>query len=437
MQGQSYDLNIDNYTYDDILLLFKIDKEKNYRLDELTERMDIMIEKSRKSENLHQFLVTAKNKIINIVEKPLLGIDTFPNTHNVQYRPVEPVKNIYNYKFPVGRENPIERRYIKKVVCFDTLFRVNNHSVISTNCTFFLPKPVENVISMKLISIDIPVMWPAFSDSQGNNYFFIKTYNVTGEDDTVYKIIIPSGNYTNDIITQSITNYFSNSGIIALSYFIFSVSNITSKSSIRVANNDDYTGNNPYDPSGNYYSPDFYYEICFDQDFTSLTCNNNYSTANQINKPIYRTAGWMLGFRKRNYLLKKENTIVDSYGNSSSQQTFYGYLESESSFGSSIYDYVFLDVDDFNKNFITDTFTSLVEKSYIGNNILARIPITSSYFNIINDSGSEHIFKQRDYFGPVKLEKIDIRLLNKFGDVIDLLGNNFSFALEFTVLYSS
>jgi hypothetical protein len=76
------------------------------------------------------------------------------------------------------------------------------------------------------------------------------------------------------------------------------------------------------------------------------------------------------------------------------------------------------------------------DNSYIGNNILARISVNNSYYHIINNNAGDNVFKQRDYFGPVNIEKLSFRLLNKFGEVINLLDNNYSFALEFTTLYS-
>ncbi len=48
---------------------------------------------------------------------------------------------------------------------------------------------------------------------------------------------------------------------------------------------------------------------------------------------------------------------------------------------------------------------------------------------------SDQVFKMREYLGPVTISKIKIQLLNKFGDLIDIQNNNFSLAIEFTILY--
>jgi hypothetical protein len=43
----------------------------------------------------------------------------------------------------------------------------------------------------------------------------------------------------------------------------------------------------PYDSSDNYYSPDFYFKLNF----------------KIPNNPIYKTAGWMMGFRQEEYII--------------------------------------------------------------------------------------------------------------------------------------
>ena len=45
------------------------------------------------------------------------------------------------------------------------------------------------------------------------------------------------------------------------------------------------------------------------------------------------------------------------------------------------------------------------------------------------------ISSDRQYFGPIHLQKIAIRLLNRYGNVVDLNLQDFSFTLEMNVLY--
>jgi len=88
-------------------------------------------------------------------------------------RNIAPVINAYNYKYPTGVLNPIERRVIKRLLSMDTLFRTKYDSSSATNASWVLPYPVENVVSMKIASLQIPNMWYAFSEATKTNRFVV------------------------------------------------------------------------------------------------------------------------------------------------------------------------------------------------------------------------------------------------------------------------
>ena len=44
-------------------------------------------------------------------------------------------------------------------------------------------------------------------------------------------------------------------------------------------------------------------------------------------------------------------------------------------------------------------------------------------------------FRKRNYFGPVTIKRMHIQLIDEYGQKIDLNGGDFSFNLEFEVLY--
>ena len=73
--------------------------------------------------------------------------------HYVTKNKVIPTKNVYDYKFPVGVINPIEKRVITQIVCLDTLFRNNYDKTNASNVTWTLPFILNNVISMKMTSL--------------------------------------------------------------------------------------------------------------------------------------------------------------------------------------------------------------------------------------------------------------------------------------------
>ena len=112
------------------------------------------------------------------------------------------------------------------------------------------------------------------------------------------------------------------------------------------------------------------------------------------------------------------------------------YAESESSYGSSVSQYFFLELDDYNRNFTTNTIIAETGGgTHLGNNIIARIPITSPALNINHTSPSDLIFKQRDYFGPVKIEKLHLRLVDRYGETLDIQNNDYSVAIELITTY--
>ena len=54
---------------------------------------------------------------------------------------------------------------------------------------------------------------------------------------------------------------------------------------------------------------------------------------------------------------------------------------------------------------------------------------------VLFDDPSDKITKKRHYFGPVNIDKLHIQLIDEYGTEIDMNYNDFSFALEFDILY--
>ena len=71
----------------------------------------------------------------------------------------------------------------------------------------------------------------------------------------------------------------------------------------------------------------------------------------------------------------------------------------------------------------------------INEDILALIPLEGLPFNFIFDNNSNFIYKRREYFGPVDISRISIKLLNQAGKEVNLLQNNFSFSLQVVSIY--
>jgi hypothetical protein len=147
--------------------------------------------------------------------------------------------------------------------------------------------------------------------------------------------------------------------------------------------------------------------------------------------------GSFLGFSKRYYEVHRTDTYTDYVYNGNNILTYEAVLQSDSAYGNGSVNYIFISIDDFNKNFISNTIIASSENNYLGDNIIGRVSINESFNSIMLHTASDKIFKQRDYLGPVNLNKFRIKLLDKYGNVLDLNNNDFSMSIEMTQLYSS
>ena len=470
------------------------------------------------------------------------------------------------HEFARGVINPLERRIIKRVVSIDTLFRADHGSTSSADYIWNLPTPINNVLSMKIVSMEFPNMVKMFSNDRKNNIFTVHLYNVPqryiegGQTKTVFinhkeTVIIPEGFLISSDFQILLSNYFINalaptagtvvadlvdiSNVLTyvpraasaytdastnqllfngLKYLVVEVSDLSTKTIVRSRETSDTippisTSPSPSDPyyraftgsySTNYqYSPKFWFKLDFniqdDKSFTdyykeggifirnvttqdislngqtvsvmvdpdpngnecassatarthmtssTLQCfrpsldphTGKVTRSNTKMRPLYKNAGWAIGFYKDTYIVNNEKAYVSQtrFDLSGTYQPliFHRYVESESSYGSAVTQYFFLELDDYNRNFTSNTIIAETGGgTHLGNNIIARIPLTAPALNINYTSPSDLIFKQRDYFGPVKIEKLHLRLVDRFGDTLDVQNNDYSVAIELTTTY--
>jgi hypothetical protein len=80
---------------------------------------------------------------------------------------------------------------------------------------------------------------------------------------------------------------------------------------------------------------------------------------------------------------------------------------------------------------------SMFQNQLFDNNILAIIPITTPAFTSTFDNNSNFIYKTRNYFGPVNISKISIRLTNQFGFAINMHSSDYVFCLQTVDIYNN
>ena len=118
-------------------------------------------------------------------------------THNVDY--IADPKKL----------NPVERKTIFKMISIDSQFREDPGNTSATNFTMNLSESIDNVISMKLYSVQIPYTWYTINKMFGSNFFYIKgnSPGINNGDHDI-KVEIDSGTYTGDGIVKAINDQF-------------------------------------------------------------------------------------------------------------------------------------------------------------------------------------------------------------------------------------
>jgi hypothetical protein len=71
----------------------------------------------------------------------------------------------------------------------------------------------------------------------------------------------------------------------------------------------------------------------------------------------------------------------------------------------------------------------------MSSNILARIAASGKNGEIIVNENSNILTQPREYFGPVDITKLHIRLYDSFGRILNLNNRDFSFCLILKMLY--
>ena len=316
---------------------------------------------------------------------------SFLEPHRSEYEiERDQMEKILSQKKIVKHNNfcPVKRDVIQKIVHFNTKYRDNFYNTSSSDFKYNFPLPVNNVVSMRLRSLDIPNTWYTFSENRGNSKFIIEV-KTRRTDLQIFEIIIPDGNYNAVQLCNYLNNtYLYQSGITNnLNYIKINVSEINLKTQFQIVRKP---------PIG------FKFNLKF------------ITTAN---KPLIYSTGWLLGFRSAEYI----NISQD--------------IESEGLFDAGGDRYIYISLEDFNKS-RNDNNIIFLDKTYIDKDIIGKMYLHDGKFNVnISDNDAESNVKKRVFMGPVDIKTIKIKLLDEYGNNVHLNNMDWSFSLEFDILY--
>lgn len=409
-----FDLNIEKYNFKDLLEIFEINtdyKPNNLPKQMVVEKYNNLLDSLNETDlpisersSILNFLELAYGKVNHFIkvsdnitmDKQFMNQrnDTFTTSGHQVIKKSQSNMNI----------NQISNKSVLKLLNINTKFRKNYYEEPSTNFSFDLTNDFNNVVSMKLVSIQIPknAFYP-ISSKLGTNEFTIIRNDANNINGTPITIKILDGNYTGTELQDYLNKYVFNNE--DLSGVACDFDSYTKKfrffQDYRATNQGGMGASNTFE---------------FDIDWR-LQGNKD--------RPIQLNLGWLLGYKKQYY------KFTDDYASKS--ETTYNRFEGYTP--ESIYNlennYYLLSIDDHNNNHPPVIHSPFQESVFNDNNLIAIIPTNNG---TVDFEDIKHNTK-RIYMGPVNLKKIKVTLYDQYGRIVDLNHSDYSFALELEQLY--
>ena len=446
--------NILNYTLAELMEIIKI-----YDLDDLNETIILkhstnLINKSIQENNypLAEFYEEVQNKLLEFLE--VIENDDDNNNENDDNNDKDKDDNMNEYyvsEVKEGELNPIVNKTEKRFLVLDSQYLPEN--VSKTNYVTNLSEKIKRVINIKLHSYSIPFNWYLISSEKRNNILYLLL-----EEGSKVAIIIDDGNYsTNQIVDE-----------------------LNSKLKLRLNINNDIvthsenTGKIMFNFSGTQVEKIIFFDKT--EPYLLSTEDNMFTTLRS-----YRnlTLGWILGFRNDEINVEESGIVSDSIPDLKGPK------------------YLYLVVDDFKRNHTTNnlvTITNIDENismpTYFNHHlpisetdcndnvvtvlpsaprtltqaqiytinevmkhknrtnyystspnksdILAIIPLKHNGLTIgdrIVEMSGQLQDNNREYNGPVDLDRIGVKLIDDNGFILNLNGSDWTLTLIYEYIY--
>jgi len=252
--------------------------------------------------------------------------------------------------------------------------------------TFTLPQPINDVKSISVDNIEIPVSFYNISVALGNNTMKVG--------DSL--IVVPDGFYTSASLKTALNIQLASSNLL------FDVSS------------------NPYSTLRNMdmdISGSISISFAIQPSTACSSVTNGTTTANFDKYDVKSKLGWLLGFRTISYTIPGNSFIMSE-----------GLLDLSSP------RYLYLVIDEFTTS-SSSSFISPLPTSIINKNIIAKISVDYNHYPfgdviVASQTNGYLVSDSRCYNGKVNLQKLKIQLVNEYGKPVHLNGLDFSFCLE-------
>ena len=402
-QLESLNLDIESYSKEELMQILKIPNE--YNKDQIAKNKNILQDKinklsldNSKKYSYSLFLDNAEKKLLNYflnnVEseeefrcKSLSNMDlknniisNYDNNFIIENKSI-----VHNSLNNISVDAYNKNRSIKHV-SINSIFAskqnvsgelLSNHGA---QFTINLPETINNVISMRISSINIPI-FSIFNISEelGNTSFKINNTTIKLEDG-FYSFTNDISN-TNSIIVQlnkQLKNYLSNNNDLSNSQF--TLNPINNKITLTITN--------------------------------KIDVSINFNIEND-STPLKLTLGWLLGFRKSNYNnYSTVSTFTADAPITNKSREFY------------------IAINDFQNNTI-NKFNSAFSESLLPPNIITKICFKDEYNFKMEERVDEIVDRTRYYDGPTQINKLLFTIYDEYGRIVNLNYNDWSCVLTF------
>ena len=286
-----------------------------------------------------------------------------------------------------------------KYINIDSKFRDEYNYSGTASYYFTLPERINDVKTMSVCNVELPLSIFNISSDLGNNYFSIFKTSATVDTSRVdisygFYELTPF-NATNPLRTN-INNALTNVGA----------------STLRIDFSNNYnTGNAIVNTYNGFYTQ------FTNTDLSPITVNFAVTPTGSFDKYNIKTKlGWLLGFHDLSYTIPSGGTIYsDSFVNLYSPR------------------YLYLVVDEFSRG-NQSSFISPLHSSLVNKNILARITVDYKKYDfgdilVGNQFNGTLLSDNRSYNGTTDLQKLHVQIVNEWGIPVNLNGLDFSFTI--------
>jgi hypothetical protein len=484
----SFEFDVQKYSVQELKSLF-FQAGKNININLYDSYNDSSILKCKNK--LQQILISQhpneKMDVLNFLDKAsqLLIQETFFNTNDQQafitlqpypektsgfsnngifLKPVQKDNLNQNLKHTTSQIINLDSQYRETILPFD----LSNSNYLSSSTDYIVnfTQTLKNVLSLKLYSIQVPYTWYTFDENLGNNFFLM------GGD----RIELPSGNYTSEELTNKLNTLVSNvafsfntnngkisienstgSDLSVVFYDSSSTEFTQSKTKYSIPSKINYNlgWSMGFRPDYSNTTTDISYNITTGSTLVGESIADIYGTKyiyvviddynqNHMNKGLVAIDIDKPFISNTNYKTDLSiNCITDN--DCTSRQSNSGLTSAQ--YGSSR-----TKANGFNKLTKTQTYTHNEISNYrktfsdknsriyaaTTSNVLAVIPIDKNSLEtgaVITENGGPLQLNSRNYFGPVDIEKMRIRLVDDRGENINLHGGDWVLNLVTECLY--